>query len=299
MPPLKSGSTTIPPCAPRHSTYSTGRTPTNDEFLDQGAAEILGIEEKPVEPGSRFGAYTVVRRIGRGGMSTVYQAQRDDGTYNRTVAVKVLNRHHSLGDAERRFRREWSILARLDHPHIARLLDVGRGADGRSYLVMEYVEGTSIDRFVRDRRLPKLQILELFVKICDAVGAAHRQLVVHRDLKPSNILVTTDGEPKLIDFGISMMLEPDEKLTLTGLHRFTPAFASPEQVTGRTLTTSTDIYSLGVVLYLLLTGSHPHRGESFSPFADPARHRRRGPATALGAAAESGRRPRRHSAQGS
>ena len=238
---------------------------SNDEFLDHGAAEILGIDEKPIEPGVRFGAYTVVRRIGRGGMSTVYLAQRDDGSFDKSVAIKVLSRQHSLGDAERRFRQEWAILARLDHPNIARLLDVGRANDGRSYLVMEYVEGVSIERYVRDRRPARRQILELFLKICDAAGAAHRQLVVHRDLKPSNILVTAAGEPKLIDFGISMMMEPDERLTLTGLQRFTPAYASPEQVTGQQLTTSTDIYSLGVVLYLLLTGAHPHQRESNSP----------------------------------
>lgn len=210
----------------------------------------------------RLGPYRLIEPIGQGGMGTVYVAERVDDEYDHRVAVKVVR---GLLDPERvrRFRVERQILASLHHPNIAGLLDGGTTEDGLPYLVMDYIEGTPIDRYVLDRQLPVADRLRLFLTICDAIGHAHRQLVVHRDLKPSNILVTASGAPMLLDFGIAKLLETDDPemaaTTATGVRMLTPDYAAPEQVRGERVTTATDIYSLGVLLFELLTGQRPHR----------------------------------------
>ena len=208
------------------------------------------------------GAYRIVRELGRGGMGTVYLAERDDGHFARTVAVKVLRRGLDAEDVVRRFLAERQILATLQHPNIARLLDGGVADDGRPYFVMEYVDGEPIDRWCDARRLPVRERLRLLRDVARAVHAAHRALVVHRDLKPSNIMVTAAGEVKLMDFGIAKLLDPHaepEPLTRTGLRVMTPEYAAPEQVRGDPVTTATDVYGLGLVMYELLTGHRPQR----------------------------------------
>lgn len=224
----------------------------------------------PIEPGRAIGAYQIVRPIASGGMGAVYLAVRADDAYRKQVAIKVI-RTDSFGDSrhrdelQRRFRTERQTLANLDHPNIARLLDGGATDDGLPFLVMDYIEGRSIDQYCDDRRLSTTGRLELFSKVCQAVSYAHRCLVIHRDLKPGNILVTSDGDPKLLDFGLAKLLDPDSSalaatLTRTGLQPLTPAYASPEQIRGEPVTTSTDVYSLGVILFELLTGHRPYHG---------------------------------------
>ncbi len=214
----------------------------------------------------RIGPYRILRELGRGGMGTVYLAERDDEHYRQRVAVKVVRRGPDSDELRRRLRQERQILANLDHPHIARLLDGGNTGDGTPYFVAEYVEGEPIDRYCDRRGLSVSERLELFREVCTAVQYAHRNLVIHRDLKPSNLLVTAEGSPKLLDFGIAKLLDPETLdaetphavATVTGLSRLTPEYASPEQVRGRPLTTAADVYSLGVLLYELLTGRHPY-----------------------------------------
>jgi tetratricopeptide (TPR) repeat protein/tRNA A-37 threonylcarbamoyl transferase component Bud32 len=217
-------------------------------------------------PPSRLGPYRILREIGRGGMATVYEAERDDREFERKVAVKVLRRGMETADIVRRLRRERQILANLDHPHIARLLDGGAAADGRPYVVMEHIAGQPIDLYCRSRGLGLAARLELFRSICDAVHFAHRNLVLHRDIKPSNILVTAEGVPKLLDFGIAKVLEGEGETesgtiepTLTGWRLLTPEWASPEQVRGEPLSTASDVYSLGLLLHLLVTGERAYQ----------------------------------------
>jgi eukaryotic-like serine/threonine-protein kinase len=212
--------------------------------------------------GVRLGAYTLERPLGRGGMGTVWLARRSDGRYEGVVAVKLLNLAllDSVGAA--RFRREGTMLARLGDPHIARLLDAGVTDTGQPYLVLEHVEGERIDSHCDARRLTPEARLGLFMQVLDAVAHAHANLIVHRDLKPSNILVTADGTVKLLDFGIAKLLEDetaleDGALTDQGGWALTPEYAAPEQVTGGPVTTATDVYALGILLYVLLTGRHP------------------------------------------
>jgi len=212
--------------------------------------------------GSQVGAYRIVARIAEGGMGVVYRAERADDQFKKTVAVKLVRR--GMVDAEqlRRFRIERETLARLEHPNIARLLDGGVTPEGDPFLVMEYVEGEPIDTYCDRRRLSTSSRLELFRTVCSAVDHAHRNLVVHRDLKPRNILVTEDGTPKLLDFGIAKVLGPDldaASSALTLRPALTPHYASPEQVRLEPVTTASDVYSLGVVLYELLTGRRPYR----------------------------------------
>jgi serine/threonine protein kinase/tetratricopeptide (TPR) repeat protein len=214
----------------------------------------------------QIGHYRLRDEIGRGGMGTVYLADRDDD-FNHRVAIKVV-RGFMGPDALRRFRSERQILATLQHPGIARLLDGGTTADGGPYLVMEFVDGLPIDRYCDQRALGLSQRLALFGLVCEAVSYAHRSLVVHRDLKPSNILVTADGIPKLLDFGIAKLIEDDSadlNQTSPSMRIMTPHVASPEQVRGEPITTATDIYSLGVLLYLLLAGKRPYEIESRRP----------------------------------
>ena len=210
----------------------------------------------------RAGPYRLVREIGKGGMGTVYLAQRDDQEYQIDVAVKVVSPGMDTGFVLQRFRRERQILASLDHPHIARLLDGGTIGDDLPYIVMEYVNGARITDHCRDRELSVSQRLNLFVDVCAAVEYAHRRFVVHRDLKPGNILVTNDGVVKLLDFGICKLLysSPLHQDTITEAGRaMTPDYASPEQIRGEPVTVVSDVYSLGAVLYELLSGRNPHR----------------------------------------
>ena len=214
--------------------------------------------------GWRAGPYRLLNVIGRGGMGAVYLAERADGEVTQRLAVKLVP--SGAGDPQReRFLQERQILASLAHPNIARMLDAGHLASGQPFLAMEYVAGKPIDVFAAG--LSVRQKVALFLKVCAAVGYLHRNLVVHRDLKPSNILVTSDGEPKLLDFGIAKTLDVVTDTTMTGMRMLTPDYASPEQVTGGRVTTATDIYSLGAILYLLLTGKHAHEFEDHSPEA--------------------------------
>jgi len=219
---------------------------------------------RPVDFSStpRIQHYRLLREIGRGGMGTVYLAARSDEEFQRFVAVKLLRPGPGSEGLMNRFRSERQILANLDHPNIAKLLDGGTTDDGWPYLVMELIEGNRIDAYCDDHRLDVSQRIDLFREVCAAVQYAHRNLVVHRDIKPSNILVTNDGTPKLLDFGIAKLLDPTDfpytvEATRTGLRPMTPPYASPEQLRGETITTASDVYSLGVLLYKLLTGRLP------------------------------------------
>ena len=209
--------------------------------------------------GQRLGDWQITGRLGSGGMGVVYEARRADGSYEGLAAVKLLKRGMDSGVVLQRFAQERQALARLDHPHIARLLDAGLSADGLPYFVMEKIDGVAIDEAVRG--LPMEQRLALFLQLADAVAYAHRKLLVHRDLKPGNVLVTLTGDVKLLDFGIAKALDPldgsDGDTTLGGQRPYTPNYASPEQVRGEPVSIATDIYSLGVLLYQLLTGVRP------------------------------------------
>jgi non-specific serine/threonine protein kinase/serine/threonine-protein kinase len=211
----------------------------------------------PARPGEFFGPYRIIRRIAAGGMGSVYEAVRDDPEFQMGVAIKFVQQGLDDPAAGERFRSERQILAQLEHPNIARLIDGGTTAEGTPYLVMEYVDGERIDAFVASKNLTRSERLELFRDVCDAVQHAHRHLVVHRDLKPGNILVTSEGSPKLLDFGIAKLLNA-ESHTLT-VQALTPEYASPEQLRGGRITTASDIYSLGVLLFVLLTGRTPYR----------------------------------------
>jgi serine/threonine protein kinase/Flp pilus assembly protein TadD len=234
-----------------------------NSFLDQQPGEILtSALAGEAEDGERLGPYRLLRPLGHGGMGTVYLAVRDDTQENRQVAVKILHSGLENTALRHRFLAERQILARLDHPGIARLYTVGATEDGRPYLVMERIEGEPVDAYCDRHRLTVGQRLALFRKICAAVEHAHRHLLVHRDLKPANILVTPEGEPKLLDFGIAKQLAPaaaeSGPRTRTGLRVMTPSYASPEQVRGEAITTASDVYSLGVLLYELLCGRGPY-----------------------------------------
>ncbi|MFN2621559.1 MAG: protein kinase [Chthoniobacterales bacterium] len=214
------------------------------------------------ETGKRVGAYVLSREIGRGGMGTVYLAARADGYFEKEVAIKLLNPGFDSEEMLRRFHSERQVLARLDHPNIARLLDAGSTDDGRQYFIMEYVDGVPVTRFLEQTNAPISSRLALFLKICAAVQAAHANSVVHRDLKASNILVTGKGDIKLLDFGIAkVMLGASDGLESAAPRSelLTPISASPEQARGEAVTASTDVYALGVLLYEILTGCKPHR----------------------------------------
>ena len=220
--------------------------------------------------GQRLGPYLVLHEMGHGGMAVVYAAVRADDEYRKRVAIKVVLPGLDSEEILRRFKSERQTLATLDHPNIVKLLDGGSTEQGLPYLVMEYIEGLPIDQYCDSRRLSTTERLRLFRTVCAAVQHAHQNLVVHRDLKPSNILVTADGTPKLLDFGIAKLLNPESAgqaapLTLPEMRPMTPAYASPEQFRGQPVTTATDVYSLGVVLYELLTGRLPYELERLSP----------------------------------
>ncbi len=239
-----------------------------DDLEERAEASIAsmhtGIEREALGT-DQIAPYRLVRELGRGGMGIVYLAERDDGLFEHDVAVKVLQ----VGRMEQfasRFSRERQILAALDHPGIARLLDAGSTPRGLPYLVMERVEGLPIDRYCAERREPIDGRLDLFRLVCEAVEAAHRGLVVHRDLKPSNILVTADGRPKLLDFGIAKLLGDDPSVgRRTTAPMLTLEWASPEQFRGRPTTVQSDVYQLGLLLHHLLTGRLPYTLSSLSP----------------------------------
>jgi eukaryotic-like serine/threonine-protein kinase len=242
---------------------------TMEECAEDAANEIP--REEVSEIGNRIGAYVLIREVGHGGMGTVYLAARADGYFEKQVAIKVLRGGAGNSDIVRRFRSEREVLARLDHPNIARLIDAGSREDGSPYFVMDYVEGEPITAYVKRRRLTIAARLTLFLKICAAVEAAHHNSIVHRDLKPTNILVNADGEPKLLDFGIAKMMGSGTsalEMTAFGKERFTPISASPEQARGEPITIASDVYALGVVLYEMLTGTRPHRFENNDPSRD-------------------------------
>jgi Tol biopolymer transport system component/serine/threonine protein kinase len=224
-------------------------------------ADALIEAEVPGRTGEFFGPYRLVRELGQGGMGLVYLAERMDGQFEQRVALKLIKRGMDSDEILHRFRAERQVLARLNHPHIARLLDGGVTADGQPWFAMEYVEGVALDRHCDEQGLGIEQRLAIFRKVCEAVQHAHESLVVHRDLKPSNILVTPAGEIKLLDFGIAKALTAPEgdTLTRTGDRLMTPEYAAPEQVRGDPVTTATDVYALGAILYLLLTGRQAHQ----------------------------------------
>jgi serine/threonine-protein kinase len=237
------------------------------EFLSDPSAWLPGLDppppDAPPDPtGIVLGHYRLLEELGGGGMGTVYLAERADGEYEKRVALKLLrNRIASEGEI-RRFQQERQILANLQHPNIARILDGGVADDGRLFYVMEFVEGIPIDRYCDERRLSVEERLKLFERLCAAVHHAHQNLVVHRDIKPGNILVTADGTPVLLDFGIAKLLGQDgaetgSDATRTGHRLMTPAYASPEQIQGKPISTASDVYQLGVLLYEILTGQRP------------------------------------------
>lgn len=227
------------------------------------AASLFTEDDLSSLEGALIGSYRIIREIGSGGMGRVYLAERADEQYQKKVAVKVIKKGMDTEEIHRRFLNERQILAEFEHPNIARLLDGGVTDDGRPYFVMEYVEGLPLLEYCDTHRLSTEKRLELFCAVCDAVQYAHQNLVVHRDLKPANVLVTPAGVPKLLDFGIAKLLDPAqtgfvESVTRTQLRMMTPDYASPEQAKGMHITTASDIYSLGVFLYELLTGHHPY-----------------------------------------
>ena len=246
------------------------RVDTSSDLMEQCAADasLLRIDSDASRTGNRIGPYRILREIGRGGMGAVYLAERVDEQYRQQVAIKLIKPGLGGEPIQRRFRNEMQILADLNHANIARLFDGGETPDGLPYLVMEYVEGSPINQYCDEKQLSIEQRLKIFCTVCAAVQYAHQHLVIHRDIKPGNILVTGDGVPKLVDFGIAKLLDqtavgPD--LTATAMPFMTPHYASPEQLRGESVTTATDVYSLGVVLYELLSGRSPYRFKSRIP----------------------------------
>ena len=245
----------------QHGAFLEGSAPGSGEISAVGVSLA----------GRTIGTYTLDRAIGQGGMSTVWLAHRSDGRYEGQVAIKVLDLALLVRTGTARFEREGNLLARLAHPHIAHLIDAGVAEGAQPYLVLEYIEGEPIDQWCDIRGLDLRARIHLFLDVLDAVAHAHHNLVLHRDLKPTNILVTADGQVKLLDFGIATLLDDADAavgasdLTNASGRAFTPAYASPEQVQGQPLTTATDVYALGVLLYGLLGGQHPTGKETLTP----------------------------------
>ena len=258
------------------------RTCAGDAALRKDVAELLGVEreaaaffdglshdiavaaplelESTAQPHVQVGPYRTLRVIGRGGMGTVYLSERVDGQFDQQVALKLIHLDMETPLVRARFVNERQLLARLAHPNIARLQDGGMTEEGRPYLVMEYVKGRPITRYCAEKGLGVEGILRLFLVVIEAVGYLHRNLVVHRDLKPGNILVDADDQVKLVDFGIAKLLASELRSaqTGTGERLLTPEYAAPEQLVSGPVTTATDVFALGVVLYELLTGRRPY-----------------------------------------
>ena len=242
---------------------------TSDNFLEKPAvtplskvlADAAADMNEPMP--THLGPYAVQKLLGSGGMGAVYLAYRADKSYNKQVAIKVIHRGMESDRILQRFRRERQIIASLDHPNIARLLDGGATDDGRPYIVMEYVEGMPINEWCNQKRLPTAKRLQIFLQVCDAIQYAHQNLIIHRDIKPGNILVRADNTAKLLDFGIAKLMNPEigqavTDKTATSMRLMTPQYASPEQLKGENVTTASDVYLLGIVLYELLTGHRPY-----------------------------------------
>lgn len=238
-------------------------------FIETPAVALASILSDAVAvAGKAFGNYKIIREIGAGGMGAVFLAERSDGAFEQKVAIKIIRQAIAERELINRFKRERQILASLNHPNIAKLLDGGVSADGQPFLAMEYVAGETITKFAQQENLNLEDRLKLFLKVCAAVAYAHRNLTVHRDIKPSNILVTKDSEPKLLDFGLAKLLDAnllnDTEQTQTAFRALTPAYASPEQLKNEPITTASDIYSLGIIFYELLTGERPFHFEGKS-----------------------------------
>ncbi|MFN7933361.1 MAG: protein kinase [Bryobacteraceae bacterium] len=242
----------------------------NLDAIVSDAVERADQQHHAGDLGLTLGSYKLIELLGSGGMGSVYKAVREDQTFTQAVAIKLVRRGMDSDFILSRFRQERQILGNLNHPNIARILDAGSAPDGRPYFVMEFVEGLPLLKHCEEGGLSIAERLQLFLPICAAVQHAHQKLIIHRDLKPSNILVTKDGVPKLLDFGIAKILTPGdatgEVMTQTTSRMMTPDYASPEQVMGRELTTATDVYSMGALLYVLLSGEKPYRiaGKSLS-----------------------------------
>jgi eukaryotic-like serine/threonine-protein kinase len=242
-------------------------------FIDQRSLFIAvnqnSRDDTILATGQSIGAYRVLRELGRGGMGMVYLAERADQQYKKRAAIKLIKRGMDTDSVLRHFRNERQILANFDHPNIARLLDGGATENGLPYFVMEYVEGVPIHEYCEAHRLSIAERLKLFREVCAAISYAHRHGVIHRDIKPSNILISSEGVPKLLDFGIAKALQQSDgteaTATVTLARAMTPEYASPEQVRGERVTPATDVYSLGVVLYQLLTGQQPYRLKTRTP----------------------------------
>ncbi len=252
------------------SLIAAAEAPGPLDELHEALFSALGLtSSSSVDEAQRIGAYEILREIGDGGMGRVYLARRADGQFAQQVALKIVRGDFASTQRLDRFLSERQILATLNHPNIARLLDGGITDDGRPFFAMAYVEGQAINLYSKHHELPVEQRIKLFLDVCEAVQHAHRSLIVHRDLKPSNILVTGSGEVKLLDFGIAKLLaDVDDEAavrTRTGLHPMTPAYAAPEQVRGLPITTATDVYQLGVLLYELLTEQRPFDAEGLPP----------------------------------
>lgn len=238
-----------------------------NDFIERPAFSVAAALPTAINAaiGKHIGRYRIVEEVGRGGMGTVFLSERDDGEYQQRAAIKIVSSPFLGAENLTRFRQERQILARLNHPNIARLLDGGVTGEGLPYLVMEYVEGETLIDYANNRNLPVERKLTMFLKICRAVAHAHQNLIIHRDIKPSNIIVTNDGEPKLLDFGLAKILDIESnEITETNYRALTPAYASPEQLRGEPVNVASDIYSLGIVFYEFMTGVRPFENESAS-----------------------------------
>jgi serine/threonine protein kinase len=249
------------------SAHDQGAKPGKPLDITAAAAEPERNDHPESMIGRHCGPYRLEHQIGQGGMGTVYLAVRDDQEFQKKVAVKLVKSGMNSLEIIRRFRNERQIMASLDHPNIAKLLDGGSTEEGLPYFVMDYVNGIPIDAYCDQHKLPTIYRLKLFLTVCAAVHAAHQNLIVHRDLKPTNILVTNDGTPKLLDFGIAKLLGEGPLAaaavtTAADARPMTPAYASPEQIRGEPVTTASDVYSLGLLLYQLLTGHSPYHFRS-------------------------------------